>query len=91
VKGVDTNIVLRLLLANDPGQAEPARNAIRRESAMARCWVNRIVLCEVVCEMVWVLESAYGYRRQEIGDAVQALLRSGELLVEEQGIVRSAL
>jgi predicted nucleic-acid-binding protein len=31
------------------------------------------------------------YRRQEIGDAVQALLGSDELLVEEQGIVRSAL
>ncbi len=87
MKGVDTNVVLRLLLDDDPGQAERARNAVRRESATAKCWVNRIVLCEVV----WVLDSAYGYRRQEIGDAVQALLRSDELLVEDQSIVRSAL
>jgi predicted nucleic-acid-binding protein len=87
LKGVDTNVVLRLLLEDDLGQAERARNAIRRERAGGRCWVNRIV----VCEAVWVLQSAYGYPREQIGDAVQALLRSDELRIEEDDIVRSAL
>lgn len=87
MKGLDTNVVLRLLLEDDPTQAARARAAVRRESSPEKCWVNRIVLCEVV----WVLESAYKYRREQIGDAVQALLLSDDLALEQRDVVRSAL
>lgn len=87
MKGLDTNVVLRLLLEDDPTQAARARAAVRRESSPEKCWVNRVVLCEVV----WVLESAYKYRRDQIGDAVQALLLSDDLALEQRNVVRSAL
>lgn len=87
MKGLDTNVVLRLLLEGDPAQATRARAAVRHESVVEKCWLNRIVLCEVV----WVLESAYRYRREQIGDAVQALLLSDDLVLEQRDVVRSAL
>lgn len=87
MKGLDTNVVLRLLLEDDPAQTNRARAVVRRESAARKCWVNRVVLCEVV----WVLESAYRYSREQIGDAVQALLLSDDLALEQRDVVRSAL
>ena len=87
MKGLDTNVVLRLLLEDDPEQTTRARAVVRRESAVQKCWINRVVLCEVV----WVLESAYRYRREQIGDAVQALLLSDDLTLEQRDVIRSAL
>jgi predicted nucleic-acid-binding protein len=87
VKGVDTNVVLRLLLDDDPGQSARAKDAVRRESAAGMCRVSHIVLCEVV----WVLQSGYRYARKEVDDAVHALLLSDHVEVEEPDVARSAL
>jgi predicted nucleic-acid-binding protein len=87
VKGLDTNVLLRLLLDDEPQQAQRAVRYVEREFAHARVWVNRIVLCE----LIWVLERSYGYRRLDITATVQRLLETDELLVEDEEVIRSAL
>lgn len=87
MKGVDTNVILRLLLEDDPVQAARARAVVERESGSGKCRINHIVLCEVV----WVLQRGYCYAREQVGDAFHALLRSDHLELEEEGVVRSAL
>lgn len=87
MKGLDTNVGLRLLVEDDQAQSARARTAVHRKSVTEKCWVNHVVLCEVVS----VLGSAYRYRRHHVGDAVHALLRSDELVIEDRDVVRSAL
>jgi predicted nucleic-acid-binding protein len=45
----------------------------------------------VLVELVWVLESAYGYSRAAVGDAVERILRTGEFKVEDTDVARAAL
>jgi predicted nucleic acid-binding protein len=61
--GIDTNVLVRHLVQDDLRQARAATQVITQ-----RCtrddpgFINRIVLCE----LVWVLESAYGYPKVTI-------------------------
>lgn len=87
MKGLDTNVLLRLLLADDPAQAERAVDSVEHEWAEAPCWINRIALCETVR----VLERSLGLSRTEIASVVERLLQADELLIEDAKVVRSAL
>ena len=78
--GLDTNVLVRHLVQDDPGQSRKATQAITK-----RCtrddpgFINRVVLCE----LVWVLESAYGYPKDTIVDVLEKLLRTSQLKVED--------
>lgn len=86
--GLDTNILLRLLVADDPAQATRAAAAIRRRcSPQSPGFVNHIVLCE----LVWVLEARYGYARADIAAAVEALCNAADLRVDVAPAVEEAL
>lgn len=78
--GLDTNVLVRYLVQDDPGQSRKATQVIAR-----RCTrddpglINRIVLCE----LVWVLESAYGYSKETIVAVLEKLLRTSQLKIED--------
>ena len=83
---LDTNVIVRFLVEDDRRQATRARSVVA--SAIAenvQLYVSDIVACEVV----WVLESAYGFGRSEIASVLYQLLharhlkfRSTELMLE---------
>jgi predicted nucleic-acid-binding protein len=80
VTGIDTNVLVRYLVEDDPQQAATAARFITNEcSSDDPGLVNRIVLCEVV----WVLETAYGYPRDKVALALESILRTAQLLVED--------
>ncbi len=88
MKGLDTNVLARLLVNDDPDQAATAEAFIRREHANgSRCYVNKIVLCE----LVWVLERTYRYPRAGVADMLERLLHAAQLRFEDTEDVRSAL
>lgn len=78
--GLDTNVLVRYLVQDDPGQSRKATQVIA-----TRCtrddpgFINRIVLCE----LVWVLESAYGYSKETIVAVLEKLLRTSQLKIED--------
>jgi predicted nucleic-acid-binding protein len=78
--GLDTNVLVSHLVQDDPGQSCKAAKVIAK-----RCtrddpgFVNRIVLCE----LVWVLESAYGYSKDTIVAVLEKLLRTSQLKIED--------
>ncbi len=77
--GLDTNVLVRYLVEDHPGQA--AKAAILLETHCTEDepgFVNRIVLCE----LVWVLESSYGYGRPTIAATIENLLRTAELEID---------
>ncbi|HUY38720.1 MAG TPA: type II toxin-antitoxin system VapC family toxin [Candidatus Binataceae bacterium] len=78
--GVDTNVLLRYLVQDDPEQARKATRFIAHEcSADAPALINRIVMCE----LVWVLESAYGYSREKVIFALEKILRTTQFRIED--------
>ena len=87
MKGVDTNILLRIITADDPQQVERARQFLRQQRQHAPFWINRIV----ICELVWVLAISFKFDRQRVASVIALLLRSDEVTIEEHRVVRDAL
>jgi len=86
--GLDTNILVRYLVGDDPGQSRAATRLIKsRCTAEAPGLINRIVLCE----LVWVLEGAYGYERASIAEVVQNLLQTAELEFDDVELIWQAM
>ena len=88
MKGIDTNVLARYLVGDEPRQTARAVRFIEREcSKETPGYVNRIVLSE----LVWVLSGAYGYSRGQITKVLKLLVRTAELRVEDQDAAWSAI
>jgi predicted nucleic-acid-binding protein len=85
--GLDTNILVRLFVMDDSRQAEKAAAFIRRAGSEERkCFINLVVLCE----LVWVLESAYEYGKSEIAGLLEKMLMIKQFDIDSKDIVRQA-
>lgn len=74
---LDTNVIVRLIVEDDPGQLAVAREIVAAaEAAGETCLLTDVVLCEIE----WVLVSAYGATRADVLAAIQAL--AGESLFD---------
>ena len=88
MKGIDTNILVRYLVKDDKKQADMASAYIQKiTTAGELCFINIVVLCE----LVWVLESAYGFHRNEIADVFDKILRTKQFEIESKDVVRHAI
>lgn len=85
--GLDTNVVLRFVVQDDPAQASVARKLFDSFSDQEPGFIASVV----VVELVWVLESRYDANRDEISRVIETLLRSRELVVEQADLVWQAL
>jgi predicted nucleic-acid-binding protein len=87
VIGLDTNVVIRFLAQDDEAQSPIATRFISRLSRDRPGFISAIVLAEIT----WVLSRAYKASRAEIVAAVDGLLRSAELIVENAPAAYRAL
>ena len=86
--GLDTNVLARLFVDDDPRQARAARKFVgERCNEQNPAFVDRVALCE----LVWVLSYSHGYDRAEITGVVARLLGSQEILLEDADAVDAAL
>lgn len=85
--GLDTNVLVRFLVQDDPEQGAAARALIERCTAEDPGYVPR----EVMGELVWVLARAYRFGRQEIVRALEGLCEAEELRIEAADRVGLAL
>lgn len=76
--GLDTNILVRFLTRDDPEQSARVKVLMSGLAPDRPGFIAR----EVVLELVWVLERAYGLSRAEVAQALDALLEARELKVE---------
>ena len=84
---LDTNVLVRFLVDDDVDQAKIAGTLIDRLTDAAPGFIGR----EVLVELVWVLERAYGYERADIAAAFDGLLSATELLIEDADDIGLAL
>lgn len=84
---IDTNVLVRFLTQDDAKQSAAATNFMSGLSE-----VNPGFICrEVMVELVWVLERAYGCSRTEVATALEGLLSASELEIEEADDVGTAM
>jgi predicted nucleic-acid-binding protein len=84
VTGLDTNVLLRYLLRDEPAQAARAARELERDE---RFLVGSVVLCEVV----WVLESGYGFSRAEVAATLEKILATAQFEIEGKDLALAAL
>ena len=84
---IDTNVLVRFLTQDDESQAKAASNF------MAGLNINNpgFICREVMVELVWVLERAYGCSRSEVASALEGLLSASELEIEVADDVGTAV
>lgn len=84
--GVDTNVLVRLFVVDEPQSAVAATFFGKRSSADP-AYVPLVAMAE----FVWVLRKKYRYAPESIGAAVQSMLDSGDFAIEQRSIVEWAV
>jgi predicted nucleic-acid-binding protein len=86
--GLDTNVVVRLLTADEPVQLKAAKRLLAaHEGEHAAFFVNDMVLVE----LVWVLRRVYAFERAEALTAIQSLLGSDAFAFEDRERLNQAV
>ncbi len=86
--GLDTNVLVRVLVRDDEQQAEAARELLEALTLERPGFVCR----EVIVEFALVLERAYGFSPVRISKALLELVATEGLVIEEAGdVARAAL
>lgn len=82
MRAVDTNVVVRIVVRDDPRQAAAADAFIARGG-----WVS----CLTLAEVVWVLRSSYDFAAPALAQTVDMLLQHDRLVLQDADAVAAAL
>ena len=86
--GIDTNVLVRYLVQDDPVQARAATRFIEQTcTSDTPGFLNHLVLCETM----WVLEGCYKQPKDTLMKTIEQILRVAQLRVEEPQVVWQAL
>lgn len=85
--GLDTNVLVRYITQDHAAQTAAAVRVIDSLSSDSPGFLSLVV----IVELVWVLQLSYGFKKHEIEQVVDKLLRSKELMVERAEVVSQAL
>lgn len=85
---LDTNVLLRLLLNDDPRQSRQAQAIVDRAVDLGEA----LLLPDIVlCEVEWVLASAYNLSRGRIAQTLRRLVEGMEFTFVNRAAVNAAL
>jgi Predicted nucleic-acid-binding protein, contains PIN domain len=85
--GLDTNVLVRYVTHDDPGQTATVVEVMKSFTPETPGFLSMVV----VAELVWVLETCYDFSKAEVIETLEGLLRSKELIVERADIALQAL
>jgi predicted nucleic-acid-binding protein len=85
--GIDTNILLRLVLKDDPDQTEKVMLLFERLSQARPGYVN----CITLMELTWYLRSRLKLGREQVSSTVSALLDTVDLVFEDEDLMEATL
>lgn len=69
---VDTNVLVRAVVQDDPVQAQQAAAVLLDAALIA-------VTLPTLCELVWVLRKVYGFQVMDVAKAVRALIETANV------------
>jgi len=85
--GLDTNVLVRYIMQDDPKQSPKATTLIESLDADAPGFVTLVS----IVELYWVLTSCYELTNEQVKQALEALLRTKQILVDRADQVLRAL
>jgi predicted nucleic-acid-binding protein len=85
--GLDTNVIVRYVMQDDPKQSQKATRLIEALSADAPGFVPLVAIVEIV----WVLTSCYDLKRDQVALAIDGILRTKEFIIDRTEQVAQAL
>lgn len=83
----DTNVLVRVLVGDDPAQTRRAERAFVSHANGAGLFVSLVVLAE----LAWVLTAAYEWDRKTIHGRLLRLTRTRGVTIEQPELVEQAL
>lgn len=86
--GIDTNVVIRLIISDDAEQTRRARKLVEQTLSHDE---PVLVSLLVLLESEWVLRSRYGFNREALLSIFRALLEARELSFEDEPALEEAL
>jgi predicted nucleic-acid-binding protein len=86
--GIDTNVVVRLIVTDDAEQTRRARRLVGQTLGRDE---PVLVSLLVLLESEWVLRSRYGFGRDALLSIFRALLEARELTFEDESALEEAL
>jgi predicted nucleic-acid-binding protein len=88
MKGIDTNVLARYIVQDDPTQSLLATHFIEKEATKdGAIFITGIILCE----LVWVLETAYAYAKQDVGMVLEKILKTSQFFIYQSEILWQSL
>lgn len=85
--GLDTNVIVRYVMQDDPKQSQKAARLIEALSVESPGFVPLVA----VVEFVWVLTSCYDLTREQVAAAIDGILRAKEFVVDRMEQITQAL
>ena len=86
--GIDTNVIVRYIVQDDPEQSKAATRLIEQACTIDNPgFINQIVLCE----LVWVLRRSYKQDKANIYHVIEQILQTDRFLIEDIQLVWKAL
>ncbi len=82
MRALDTNVLVRLLVRDEPRQLGAAEKFVA-----GGAWVSHVVLVETL----WVLDTAYERTAEQLASAVEMLLAHAQLTLQDADVVEAAL
>jgi predicted nucleic-acid-binding protein len=76
---VDTNVLVRAVVRDDPAQASVAAKVLTDAQLIA-------VALPCLCEFVWVLLRVYSFQPSDVADALRALLAAANVEVNRPAV-----
>jgi predicted nucleic-acid-binding protein len=85
--GVDTNVLVRVAVADNPAQTAAARRFLSERTAEDPAFVSVVVLAE----LAWVLDRAYRFTHEMTHEVFDWVMGSANIEVERPDLVERAL
>ena len=76
---VDTNILLRALVEDDPDQSRLAHHALQQAAEV-------VLTTTVLCEMVWVMTQTYRFQRKDVAAAILRLTTASNTRLDRPAV-----
>ncbi len=86
--GIDTNVLVRYIAQDDPGQSAIATKFVEKECTVENPGFIGLV---TLVELVWVSETCYGASKANVLALLQQLLSTRQLIVQESETVWRAV
>jgi predicted nucleic-acid-binding protein len=87
VIGIDTNVLIRYIVRDDPEQTRVATTFIDSLTFEERGFITLVSIAEIY----WVLDHSFKASREVIYSTFQSLLTSREILIQNAFLVHAAL